>query len=326
MENSPMTIVDDPRCVACESSRLKLVHNTWGGGYRQCRDCGHEVQLEDIVMSRRAAFEREQNRFYGKDSMYKAPGFSRLQIPRLVRRLHMLQRFLPAGKLIEVGPGQGEVVEAALKRGYGVTAVEQSPELAEYIRARLNIDVICDSFESHDFGIHQYDAYLSFHVIEHVPDVVSHLRKAAKIVRTNGYAIIATPNAASWEHSLLGRRSANYSSAHFTLFTPTSLQTVLQQAGWKTQCLETPSYADSWLRVIGAIVRAMQPEGRAIQRGALARSSSRRYSALLAVASVLTRPMRKFQEWLGRGNEILIVASRQPLANSASQLSTDRER
>ena len=118
------------------------------------------------------------------------------------------------------------------------------------------IDVRTGSFEDQSFDGDLYDAYLSFHVIEHVTDVHAHLKKAAGIVRPGGYAFVATPNADSWEHRLASTLSPNFSPVHLQLFSRRSLALMMDKAGWSVEDVMTPSYTDAWLRVVSSLLQA----------------------------------------------------------------------
>jgi len=201
--------------------------------------------------------------------------------------------------------------------GYKVTAVEESSVLAERLREIAGVDVKCGSVESCDLEGLWFDGVLSFHVIEHVPDPVSHLKKVANVVRDNGVAIVATPNAGGIEHRMLRRHSPNYSTAHLSLFTAKSLRLCLEQAGWIVSEVKTPVYSDAWLRAAAALVRAIKGDGGVTaERGVLERSQSCWAYPLFVLFDVMTYPLRKIQELCGVGNEVLVVARRMVGATS----------
>jgi SAM-dependent methyltransferase len=224
----------------------------------------------------------------------------------------VLRWFLQSGRILEVGPGGGELLASLRALGYQVDAVEHSPALAEAIRTRWGITVHGGAFEELSFGEEAYDALLSFHVIEHVPDVAAHLAKAAQVVRRGGYFLLATPNAGSWEHRIPLGLSPNYSSAHLQLFSPRSLTLFLQRAGWQVVEMSTPSYADAWLRVASSFARRLRGKKRVAERGRFARSgSTRSRRACVQLFSVATLPCRRIQEYLNGGNELFVVAKRE---------------
>ncbi len=314
--------LDNCACVICnDSARWDVVIGTCGGSYRRCGVCGHETQLSADSESRQEKFEAEQGRFYGDRAVTPSPIAGALSAARVSSRISLLRRVLKSGRVLEVGPGQGALLRALA--GYKVTAIEQSSVLAERLKDIAGVDVICDSVESCDFEGLLFDGFLSFHVIEHVPDPVLHMRKAANVVRDNAVAIVATPNAGGIEHRMLRRHSPNYSTAHLSLFTAKSLTLALEQAGWTVTQVETPVYSDAWLRAAAALVRAIKGDGGVTaERGMLERSKNRWVYPLFVIFDAVTYPLRKIQEICGAGNEVVVVARRRAGATSIGSVRT----
>ena len=300
-------------CECCEAPGMELVDDTAGGNYRKCGVCGHESQ--DSLLPATDQFESAQREHFGDSSMCLGTAMHVLERERIVERLRVISKYLPAGSIVEIGPGSGNTAQALTDRGYELALVEHSPVLGEAIRERLGLETWVGEFEQIDFGERTFDAYASFHVLEHVADENAHLAKEASMVRPEGYAFIATPNAGSAEHRVLGRHSPNYSSAHLRLFTAESLERALLASGWKLVELLTPSYTDAHLRVATASLRAIrggtraagEPQPRASYAGAVA---SRPGQLALSAARVLTWPLRAVQYRAGMGNELMIVARR----------------
>jgi 2-polyprenyl-3-methyl-5-hydroxy-6-metoxy-1,4-benzoquinol methylase len=278
--------------------------------YRHCRVCGHEILLGNDALSKQDRFETEQQKHYDEDSVCAIPLFSALQTQASRRRIAEMRRHLPAGRLLEIGPGSGETLTCAREVGYEIDAVEHSEHLAGLIRDRLGLSVRVGAFEDLDIPPASYDAYLSFHVIEHVTDVAQHLRKAAEVVRPGGFAFIATPNAASWENRLPFGLSPNFSTAHFQLFSPKSLGLCLEQAGWRVVQTSTFSFVPSWIRVATAVVRRAKGSKQAVARGGYMKAASSKTATLTRVVDVATAPLRFAQERIGSGNELFIIAQK----------------
>ena len=263
-----------------------------------------------------AQFELEQERFFGDESIYLDDTIDLLQRERIRARLGIVRRFLNGGRVLEVGPGAGNFAKALIENGFDVEAVEHSAPLGDAISQKLGMDVRIGEFEQLEFSSGSYDGFVSCHVIEHVRDLFAHLDHAAGLTRIGGVAFIATPNAQSWEHRFLGRRSPNYSTAHVRLFTGTSLSIAMRRCGWEAVAQVTPSYTESYLRVLTAILRAIRGQGAAKPRGGYAAAASNRGGQiLLGAASILSWPLRALQTLAGRGNELFIVARRVDSSN-----------
>jgi 2-polyprenyl-3-methyl-5-hydroxy-6-metoxy-1,4-benzoquinol methylase len=300
-----LTTIVCPACHACDWQPIPATH---GGDYARCRVCRYHLRLASDN-ERHEVFEQEQQKFYGDDSFCMTQLFRELQAARVENRIRVVQRYLAQGRLIEVGPGSGEVLGRFARLGYEVTGVEHSATMAETIRRQYAVDVRVGAFEDHQFPPSSYDAYLSFHVIEHVTDVVAHLQQAAAIVRSGGFAFIATPNADSWEHRLAQALSPNYSPVHLQLFSRDSMRRLLERTGWALTEVLTPCYTDAWLRVASSVYRRLR--GKRGGSGELVnRSDTPARRSLIRALGVLDLPLRTVQQWLRGGNELFVVATR----------------
>ena len=75
--------------------------------------------------------------------------------------------------------------------------------ISEHLRNILpEADIIRKDFDQLESHEQLYDAVFSFHVIEHVPDILKHLEKAHSIAKKGGLLFLATPNVDSIQHKL----------------------------------------------------------------------------------------------------------------------------
>jgi 2-polyprenyl-3-methyl-5-hydroxy-6-metoxy-1,4-benzoquinol methylase len=300
----------ETKCICCGKKEWRLILGTLGKNYACCKSCNYYLQYEEANLSAKEKFEEEQTKFYDGKSLLLSPLFKYLQQEATNRRFKVCQQFLSEGKIIEVGPGNGDVLEKAIQLGYKVEAVEHSEKLASTINDRLGINIKIGAFEDQDFGSELYDAYMSFHVIEHVPEVIPHLEKANKVVKLGGYAFIATPNADSWEQKMPFNLSPNYSTAHLQLFSINALTLCLEKTGWEVIEVITPEYGGSWLRVATGIIRKLKGNSKenSIKRGEYIKSFNPKVKTFVQFFNFISFPFRKFQELNKRGNELFIVA------------------
>jgi SAM-dependent methyltransferase len=251
-----------------------------------------------------AWFKQQQRAFYDEQSLCLSPFVRFMAGRRAVVRVKLLRRYLREGRVLEVGPGMGDVLALAAVCGFRAEGVEHSPVLAQRIREETGLTVYEGMFEEMDLDKGGYDAWLSYHVIEHVPDPLAHLVKAASLVRVGGYAFVATPHAQSWEHRLTGSRSPNYSTAHTWLF---------RRSGWQPAEVRTFSDVDGWARVVTTGLRSLHSlrggGGTAPAHGEYARNIPRRLGpAMMRIAEIATWPLRKVQSVCRGGSELFIVA------------------
>lgn len=278
--------------------------------YSECRGCSYSVQDRSIGGELAESFEIEQEKFFDENSIYLNEDFSGLDAEINFRRKLLISKWLPArSSIVEVGPGSGAVLKMLKALGYRPLAVEHSEALARNL-IQNGFQVVVGDFCLVDLQAEQFDAYCSFHVLEHVVDFKRHLAKASRVVRPGGLAFIATPNTRGWEHSLPFSLSPNMDSSHFQLFSPEALKHALNDTGWEVLKIETPAYAIAWMRVLTKILRRVRGQDESATGGQYAKSAGKNIRLLIAIFSGLTLPFRIMQERLCKGNEAFIIARR----------------
>jgi SAM-dependent methyltransferase len=294
------------QCPCCDGTTWREVRAHSSLRYLRCRPCGFETQLRADATAAEV-FLAQQASYYGADAATIETAHPRLDKEVLATRLRVLHEFLPAGaSVLEVGPGGGLLAQALQDEGRVVTLVEQSAVLAGRLRDR-GFRVYEGEFETLALGRRRWNAFCSFHVIEHVPDVRLHLRAARDLVLPGGWAFIATPSADSWEHRLPGL-SPNFDGAHLSIFSPLSLNRCLTQAGWEPVLTLTPEYATPWLRVVTKLVRRARGEHESTTAGKYASQGGGAMGAAINAFALISQPCRMMQSWFGKGNEVFVVA------------------
>lgn len=297
------------RCPCCGAQSWRAVPYTAEIAYRACRSCDYHVQVRRDGEDRKAAFEREQNKFYSEETVVVSPTLAAVNREITDRRLATITAHLkPGASLVEAGPGSGDVLVALTDRGYRTSAAEHSKTLAGRLRTMRDIAVFNGDFIDQPAAGESLDAYCSFHVIEHVVNFQQHLAVARDRLKPGGLAFIATPNAGGWEQRLPFRLSPNNDSSHFQLFSSRSLEHYLGAHGWEIVELRTPSYAIAWLRILTKILRRVRGQDESATGGQYASEASGKLRRALAAFRVLTAPFRTLQERLKGGNEVFLVA------------------
>lgn len=298
-------------CGLCGHVGATTVRSTDGGDYARCRRCRAEVQIGS-ELSAEEKFDEEQERYYDEQSVLMSPLLRTIHRNHARQRLSMLRRYLPSGRLLEVGPGMGDVLDLAKAAGYEIEGVEHSPVLARKIQEQHDVTVHSGAFEDLDLPNGLCDGWLSFHVVEHVPDPIAHLAKAAQVVRPDGYAFIATPSTGSWQHRILGHWSSSYSTAHLHLFSDRGLKAVLERVGWEVVEIRTVTPPESWPRFLTACIRRLRGRSAGAQRAgtAIRKTPTALGTDVLRVFQVASAPLRAIQDRLLGGHELFIIARR----------------
>ena len=295
-----------PCCGSTEWIHKRYTCKIW---YDECASCRYWLQRRAASVQLQEVFLQEQEKFYSDGSLVASDSFGMLNDELTQRRIRLIEKHVsPTGAIIEAGPGSGDVLLALAAKGYNCTAVEHSAMLADRLK-RLGIEQVFNGdFALQALAPEAYDAYCSFHVIEHVVDFSQHIKAVHHCVKPGGLLILATPNAAGLEQNLPFDLQLNSDSAHFQLFSPMSLRLILKDAGFEVIEETTPTYALAWLRVMTLILRRLKSRGVQSAGGAYARKVGPKMALGLRLFSWLSRPLRSMQERFGSGNELLVVA------------------
>jgi 2-polyprenyl-3-methyl-5-hydroxy-6-metoxy-1,4-benzoquinol methylase len=145
-----------------------------------------------------------------------------------------LERLLPAkGRLIEVGSFSG-VLTAHLKRaGWDAAGIEPDGRAVDYAKATYDIEVHRCTLETVVLPPASVDAIVMLHVIEHVDDPTTNVRRARELLRDGGIFVIETPTYDSLSYRILGRRERSINvDGHISFYTTKTLRDLLEMNGY----------------------------------------------------------------------------------------------
>jgi 2-polyprenyl-3-methyl-5-hydroxy-6-metoxy-1,4-benzoquinol methylase len=155
------------------------------------------------------------------------------------KKLNDLQRYMSAGRLLDVGCGAGFFLDAARGRGYDIAGVDLSPVPAQYVERRLGLNVSVGSLYHYAAPSESFDAVTIFQTIEHDPHPADLCRELLRILRPGGVLMVTTPAADGFVARGMGKRWFGYRNIeHVSFFSRESLGYALEQAGFEVQLLE----------------------------------------------------------------------------------------
>lgn len=144
----------------------------------------------------------------------------------------------PPGRLLDIGPGSGKLLEAAAEAGWEALGIEANEEFAAVSRAP-GVRVIHGFFPGVLPAGERFEAIALLDVIEHLREPLPLLRTAAARLAPGGVVAIQVPNVASLLVQLEGARNSNYCHGHWSHFNPRTLAALGRAAGLETLAVET---------------------------------------------------------------------------------------
>ena len=191
------------RCPACGATGTSSLRDPDGSGhgYVRCSGCGLG-RIDPLPAPSELAGVYDQDYFVaggarGGYQDYEADARVHRRTAR--RRLDRVERHAgaPVARpvLVDVGAATGHLAAVAGERGWDAVAVEPSPWAAD--RARARGVAVVPSLAEVDRAPGTVDVVTFFQSLEHVPDPVADLARAAELLRPGGWLVSETWDLAS---------------------------------------------------------------------------------------------------------------------------------
>jgi 2-polyprenyl-3-methyl-5-hydroxy-6-metoxy-1,4-benzoquinol methylase len=227
--------------------------------YMQCSQCAAVYQYPMPTPEEISGFYPEDYSVYRKIGhkhhsamklavlRYKY-GYKHLRAPYVFRLMALLAavfkyresiNFLPGGRALDIGCGNGKFMQAMNSLGWRFEGVEFNP-LAVQVCREAGLKVFQGDLQAGAYEGDSFDLITARHVIEHVPDPDSFVGEIARILKKGGRIVIQTPNSKA-----LGRRwfgtnwFANDVPRHLVLFCPANLNMLAKRHGLRRMKLKT---------------------------------------------------------------------------------------
>ncbi len=159
-----------------------------------------------------------------------APGagrFRRAAVSRVVPDAFLGGALDPGSRLLDVGAGNGAIVGALRAAGVDAWGIEPGGDA----EAHTVDEVLVGDLRDNPLADERFDVVRLYHVLEHIPDPVDALERAAALLRPGGRIVVGVPNFAS-----AGRRAFGASwdglelPRHLHHFTHQTLERVARAA------------------------------------------------------------------------------------------------
>jgi len=132
------------------------------------------------------------------------------------------------GSLLDIGCGTGDFLAAAKNNGWSVTGIEPNENARTKANTKTNNSVF-ETLKLESLPENSFDVITLWHVLEHLPDLESHVNVFRKLLKPNGSLIIAVPNYKSFDANHYKQFWAAYDMPrHLWHFSQTSIKKLFQ--------------------------------------------------------------------------------------------------
>lgn len=183
-----MSTASAPSCAWCGHP----LDATAGGPARvaHCARCGAGTTLPELTP---AEIQAAYGDWYRPSSGRFAGGGDRLLRASRARLARRLDRIAPPGPVLDVGAGDGTLLDALAKHGREAVGLEPEPT-----RSDIRSDDVVEVDGT-------WSAVVFWHSLEHLPNAAAALAHAARLLPNGGVIVIAIPNFESLQARLFGQ-------------------------------------------------------------------------------------------------------------------------
>jgi 2-polyprenyl-3-methyl-5-hydroxy-6-metoxy-1,4-benzoquinol methylase len=166
--------------------------------------------------------------------------------------LKALARNTRGRRLLDVGCGEGQLLQTAQVEGWDSTGIDLSESAVRLGRER-ELSVSRTDFFDASLDEQRFDAIVMSELIEHVPSPARFLKRAEQLLETDGILYLTTPNFGSLARRMLGETWSVIHPEHIGYFERSTLRMMAsEETGLREIKIEanniTPSTFVAWLR------------------------------------------------------------------------------
>jgi 2-polyprenyl-3-methyl-5-hydroxy-6-metoxy-1,4-benzoquinol methylase len=138
-------------------------------------------------------------------------------------------------RILDVGSGLCVFLHRMKQAGWDCTALDPDSRACEHAREAVGVKAIHADFVRDD-GFGRFDVIAFNKVLEHVPEPVAMLRKAARYLEPGGFVYVELPDAEGAAREGFGREE--FFIEHLHIFTATSFALLVERAGYRLAGLQ----------------------------------------------------------------------------------------
>lgn len=236
-ESMAQATAKEVSCPVCDGPEARTYATVRGWRIARCAACG--MRFVSPRPDEAALLELYTGR---GTNPFMDPRFESFEseLPGLTSLVKRIQARLPAGRLLELGCGRGDLLRVAREAGFEAEGSDlYGGAVPEAEGVRLHDGFLRDLA----FPAESFDGVITRNTLEHLTVPAVELREIHRVLRPGGILYVKVPNA-RWEDGPLcrlafGRPHVFDPPWHLNHFRPSDLARLLQRVGFRVVAYET---------------------------------------------------------------------------------------
>ena len=142
-------------------------------------------------------------------------------------------RYRETNRLLDIGCGAGNLLQAARNNGWNAQGLDVAPSATKHVR-ELGFEVFQGELQKAAFPAQHFDVITAAEIIEHLNDPRSLVQEIARLLRPGGLFWTTTPHARGLSARLLGLQwRCVWPPEHLQLFSSAGLKALLRDVGFR---------------------------------------------------------------------------------------------
>lgn len=229
-------VLEGIRCCVCNNNqkdKFDLRHSGLNYQVYECGSCGFYFI---------PPFFRKQVQYtqYKDESVSKAvrAGNNWVKIQRHKLRMKFIKKFIPKGKLFDLGAGWGHFMLAAKEMGYEVSGIEISEQPYLYCVQDLKLPV--EHLDFFKLPVDRtYDIITMWDVLEHIDEAGTFLAKCNQHTVSGGYLFLQVPQIDSYIAKREGGNWKMMGLDHVNYFSKKTITRILSNHGYEVLSIKS---------------------------------------------------------------------------------------
>ena len=232
-------------CDLCNSNETTLLFTKDDYKHVKCNSCGL------IYVNPRLRHSKDNlDSFYASDEdpeglikslLHRAYSARRQKI--FCAELKKMEGYRESNRILDIGCSFGGFLYAAKNLGWEAKGIEAVYDVGKHGKELYGLDIFFGTLEEAKLEPASFDVIRLNNIIEHIPLPSQFLADVSKLLRKGGLLSVSTPNFDSYSVSICGKEWIYFDGQHhIVLFTPATLEKILDKNGFTTVLLSTKGF------------------------------------------------------------------------------------